>query len=192
MVLILVPVKPRVEVATQRVEVPVVWRIMPIVPVAFDPSRSAPTKLNSPPIYVLPATVSRLDGVLEPIPKFPACVSVSIEAPVEDATVNGVRPATLCTKSEAAVVVVPTRKASKTERPPWKILLVARVLVDVLPEVITRSLVAPTATNVPLPYTKLYHPSSLPAALRTVQLMPSGEVMTRSPKVPPATNRPLP
>src|SRR3989338_2253896 len=42
------PEKPRVEVATQRVEVPVVWRTMPAVPTLFTPSRSAPV------IYVLP------------------------------------------------------------------------------------------------------------------------------------------
>ena len=39
--------RPRVEVATQRVEVPVVWRTIPMVPEALRPSRKAPLRARS-------------------------------------------------------------------------------------------------------------------------------------------------
>ena len=87
------PLIPSVEVATQRVEVPVVRRTIPLVPTAESPSRKAPVSVKSvmvvvarvevpkmarvpvatrlPPKKPLPATVSLLPGVVVPMPTLP-------------------------------------------------------------------------------------------------------------------------
>ena len=98
---------PRVEVATQRVEVPVVCRIIPSVPDALRPSRSAPAIESSPPIYVLPATLRRLLGVVVPMPIFPVSVTVNTEPPADEAMVTMSLPAVPCTVNLDVPVEVP-------------------------------------------------------------------------------------
>jgi hypothetical protein len=44
--------RPRLDVATQRVEVPVVWRIIPNVPEALRPSRRARVTVRSVTVVV--------------------------------------------------------------------------------------------------------------------------------------------
>ncbi len=73
--------KPRLEVATQEVALPVVCSTKPFVPDAFEESNSAPV------MYALPSTVSGWDGVLVPIPKLvPSNIKLAL-------SVNAVPPA---------------------------------------------------------------------------------------------------
>ena len=59
------PDRPRVEVPTQRVLVPVDCNIIPAVPEAYVPSKKAPVK------YWLPATVRSCNDVVVPMPTLP-------------------------------------------------------------------------------------------------------------------------
>ncbi len=59
------PLKPRLEVATHCVPEPVVCKTIPAVPALLFLSRSAPVRKKSP------ATVSRLLGVVVPMPRLP-------------------------------------------------------------------------------------------------------------------------
>jgi hypothetical protein len=75
---------PSVDVATQRVEVPTDWRIIPRVPEALIPSRKVPRRLKL--VVVLVKTLSL---VVDAVPKYP----IDEVIPVVDALVRLARVA---------------------------------------------------------------------------------------------------